>query len=184
MRFILLLYLVQLYSCKCASHEESTYYGNARIRTTTEKDCNNNLLRFASYQFDSTCDVFELYYDKGRPDTMCGRPWTHVIWNKEEYYVGDTVELIIDVAEPPLLESEFNITDNDGNTEFAIMNSYNFKWTRNGKNEEFLVPGRYYKYQTIVNDTFEEIKLKNTYRYLDKSWATVTRSQKIKVIMN
>lgn len=153
-------------------------------RSTTLYDCKGNLVSFR--QYPSLCKDcwFQILYDEeGKPDTLIGTPWMHTIYNKKvnKFNKGDTLDIIVEVANPHQLESKFSITDNDSNTHFTALDSYELKWLEEW-DSAFTIRGKFYHYQTIINDTAEYFEMQNTFSYKGKPWITSKRYQPLSIV--
>lgn len=184
-RFSLYISISILLSCNSKKTEEFTFYKNDHKRTEIIK-VDGRLVKFNHYNLEK-CSSFEVFYsNKGEPDSISGIPWIHLFWKNqiENYNIGDTLKLIIEVANPPLLESKFDITDNNGKGFSKRINSYTCNWSTEDDDEPYLLNGDFYEYKTIINENFEFIKFSNTYSYKGKPWITITRKQELTTLKN
>ncbi|MFT6802577.1 MAG: hypothetical protein ACJA2N_001766 [Salibacteraceae bacterium] len=121
--------------------------------------------------------AFKIYYTpEGTPDSLEGLAWIHTFYNMYEYKIGDTLDITIEVAAPPYVESEFTITDNDGNIAFTKLDSFSVRWSDQVDSSTFL-SGTFYNYKTVIDDSTEYFEMTNIYSFNGKKLWTVNRKQ-------
>ncbi|MFT5878551.1 MAG: hypothetical protein ACI8SA_002420 [Dokdonia sp.] len=178
---LILLIITFFTSCQnknnCAGIIENTYYTENNIRTKTITDCKDSLRVYEHYQRDCMNCAFKIYYTpEGTPDSLEGLAWIHTFYNMYEYKIGDTLDITIEVAAPPYVESEFTITDNDGNIAFTKLDSFSVRWSDQVDSSTFL-SGTFYNYKTVIDDSTEYFEMTNIYSFNGKKLWTVNRKQ-------
>ncbi len=189
MKRLLSIIIITLFSsCNserdCESKTDYTYYDTSNIRTKIIKDCNGNIREYHHYQLDcKNCGFSVFYTTDGRPDSISGNAWIHTFYEGKvnDFRIGDTLNITVEVANPPKLTSEFRIFDNDSNGKFKRLDSLSVRWVDDSL-EPFPLKGTFYKYQTIINDTAEYFEMGNTYYFGGKPWITPRRHQPISVL--
>lgn len=151
-----LVFSLMFLGCVCESDRYEEKYKNGNIKRSFLKDCNGDYLKYEHYSIDNRL-AFELEYIENKPQKgFEGSPWVHLIWDKADHLLGDSINLKIDIVTPPLLTYKFVIID-DQSEEIEY------------ENDE-----RYY-YSTIANDSLETFLLKIVYFYNQEKWVTVKK---------
>jgi hypothetical protein len=164
---------------KCKDRWEITYYGESNLRTKTVKNCSGNIKSYEHFQVDcKNCSAQIIYSDDGSPDSLKGKAWIHVFWNNGmDFNMGDTLDVTVEVLNPPNLQSEFRITDNDGNSDYTRLDSLDAIWNDDA-DSAFFISGAFYNYRTVIDDSTEYFEMENTFSYKGKPWKTAKRNQK------
>jgi len=184
LKIAFLVFIVGLFSScggqnNCADHVEKSYYGKSNIRTRTISNCNQHLKSYQHYQLDCKKCYCKVYYgEDGSPDSLEGKAWMHVFWNNgmNDFQLGDTLDITVEVINPPNIDSDFRITDNDNNTSFIKLDSLDSKWTNETDHATF-ISGAFYNYRTVIDDSTEYFEMENTFSYNGDKWKTVKRHQ-------
>lgn len=184
LRLTVIILLVSVISCcstdkNCKDRWEITYYGESNVRTKSVKDCSGSLKSYEHFQVDcKNCGGEIVYSDDGSPDSLIGSAWIHVIWNNGvDFSVGDTLDITVEVLDPLYLQSEFRITDNDGNSDYTRLDSVKAVWNDEA-DSAFYISGAFYNYRTVIDDSTEYFVMENTFSYNGKPWKTAKRNQK------
>ena len=140
----------------CDIIKEKLFYKNGNIKIITTKNCNNEILKYEHYTEDGEL-AFSMDYKNSQPqEPYEGLPWVHLIWNNMKPFIGDSINLEVDLVTPPQLEIKFSIEDNESTHEFPKKDKY--------------------FYSKIAKDTIENIKLKAIFLLNNKKWVTAKRS--------
>ncbi|MFT5970293.1 MAG: hypothetical protein ACI8ZO_000801 [Flavobacteriales bacterium] len=152
-----LILVTALISCKCDNEVVEGRYENKALKYFYIIDCNtNHITEYGHYTIDGELG-FGLAYIDGIPQKpFIGSPWIHLIWEKSNHFLGDTIALEIDIATPPKLTSKFSIHSDEGVViDFPKDSTFN--------------------YFIYANDSIETFQLRLTY-YLDGvKWVTVKK---------
>jgi len=143
------------------NHSDYVYYENRYVNNFTIYDNEGTLVSFWKYDLNGIL-TFKQNYHKSIPDTtFIGSPYTHVIWNKKKYFIGDTIKIEIDHVKPPNLDYKFYVNDKLYNNK---LNKYNnIEYTR------------------IAKDSVEFITLYSEFYFKNELWISFKRSLKLHV---
>ncbi len=148
------LFFFGLISCQCDTVEDKILYKEGNPKVVITKNC-NEILKYEHYTIDGEL-AFALKYDNSNPQKPFeGRPWVHLIWANINPFIGDTINLEIDLVAPPEIELEFSVEDDNGIAKLTKSDNYIYK--------------------EIANDTVENIKLKAVFLFKGEKWMTVKR---------
>src|SRR5688572_32996705 len=93
-----------LCSCKCDTVLNKTFYDSGKVKTITTENCKHEILKYEHYTMDGQL-AFSLNYVNSVPqEPLQGRPWVHLVWNTMDPFLGDTINLEIDLIKPPKME--------------------------------------------------------------------------------
>ena len=165
---------------------ELSFYDSAltNLRSKTLYDCQGRIREFTQYQAHCKNCFFQVFYStEGSPDSIKGKPWLLSVYEDKvnQFSMGDTLKITWEIANPPSLESVFSVTDNDSNVFYERLSSFSFPWNIES-DSSYSIPGTFYSYQTIINDTSEYFKLKNLFRYQGEDWITARRHQPVSTV--
>lgn len=147
-------FLFVLDGCNCDLVKEKEYYEKGEVKSIITKDCYDNFIGYEHFTIDGEL-AFSLRYENGVPQKPFeGLPWVHIIWNKSDYFCGDSLVVEVDLASPPLLDVEFSLEDDQGIIEFSK---------------------KPYVYRRLINSDLKYLRLKAEFRLNGEKWATIRR---------
>lgn len=152
---VISLLLVVLLGCQCDTIEDKVLYKDGNPKVVITKNCNDEILKYEHYTVDGEL-AFTLKYNNSNPQKPYeGRPWVHLIWGNTNPFIGDTINLEIDLVAPPEIEVEFSVEDDNGIAKLTKSDNYIYK--------------------VVANDTVENIKLKAVFLFKGEKWITAKR---------
>lgn len=164
--------LITLSGCDCKEVADKQYYPSYDVKSVVTRNCDNEILRYDHYNINGK-KCFVLAYENNAPKKAIeGSAWIHFIHDTpgpNDYVIGDTMSISIDMATPPMLESRLYVEHNGNKINLSKDSKYRHFESSTGDTT--------YIYKAIASKQREEINFIGVYYLNGEKWVTFKRNQ-------